>query len=103
MAEAQVLYSEDGPRVMVPGADPAEILKLAAELADAEDLVVLDTSETLQVGHIRATPCRPGGHDVDGWPCDGDYRCHYRFSRPGPGSFRGAFVEAATNDLRERP
>lgn len=93
---AQVLSNEDGPIILVRAGSPAEALFLAAEEAADNDLIVTNGEADVHVGWIRATPCRGGGHEIrDGFEwCDGGMRCHYAYGKPGPGAFRGAFVNA---------
>jgi hypothetical protein len=91
---AEILYNEDGPVVLTRAGSAAEALELAAEEAAGQDMAVTGTETGIAVGWIRALPCRAGGHEISdgtGW-CDGHMRCHYSWGRPGPGAFRGAFV-----------
>lgn len=92
---SQILHSDDGPRIMVRASTLAEALETAHDEAAGEDLVVCDP-ESVRLEWIRAIPCAPrssGGHELDGWWCEGDFRCHYVPGKPGPGAFRGAFAD----------
>lgn len=91
-APYEVLYTDDGPLLMVRGTDPAQVHADALKFAGGEDLVVLDDAAAIKVEHIRATPCMKNGHATDlGW-CDGTFRCHYQPGPEGPGAFSGAFI-----------
>lgn len=92
--EVRVLHNEDGPVILARGETPASVLELAADEAACNDLAVTDAETDIRVGWIRATPCREGGHETRAgfeW-CDGGIGSHYAYGKPGPGAFRGAFV-----------
>jgi hypothetical protein len=92
--EVRVLHNGDGPVILARGETPASVLELAADEAASNDLVVTDAEADISVGWVRATPCREGGHETrDGFDwCDGGIGTHYAYGKPGPGAFRGAFV-----------
>src|SRR5580658_8946485 len=94
ITRAEILYNEDGPVILTRARTATEALALATEEADGEDMAVTDTEVSVTLGWIRATPCNPEGHETregSEW-CNGGMRCHYAYGKPGPGSFRGAFV-----------
>ena len=91
---AEMLYNEDGPVLLVRAGSVTGALALAAEEAADNDMAVTDTGDAINLGWVRATPCHPGGHEISGgsgW-CDGGMRCHYAWGKPGPGAFRGTFI-----------
>jgi hypothetical protein len=92
--QVQVLHNSDGPVILARGETPAEVLALAADEAAHNDLVVTDAEADIRVGWVRATPCRRDGHEFrDGFNwCDGAMGAHYAYGKPGPGAFRGGFV-----------
>ena len=91
---AEVLHNEDGPILLVRADGTAEALALAADEAARNDMAVTDAEADIELGWVRATPCNPEGHETrEGFEwCDGGMRCHYDYGKPGPGAFRGAFV-----------
>ena len=101
----QMLYNEDGPILLVRAESVAEALALAADEAGEEEMVVTDAEADVELGWVRATPCHPEGHETrDGFEwCDGGKRCHYDYGKPGPGAFRGAFVNIRYRQPGERP
>ena len=93
----QILSGDDGTILLVRGQTVAEVIDTAHGEA-AGDGYVLTAPEAVVLEWIRAVPCAnrsSGGHEFDGaggW-CDGGMRCHYIGAQPGPGAFRGAFID----------
>lgn len=99
----RLLYGHnEEPLLMVRGDDPATILDTAGRHAADLGVVLIDAFCNPKVDAIRATPCRPAGHTVDGWDCDGGMTAHYNYGKPGPGAFTGAFIAVRPMNLDER-
>jgi hypothetical protein len=93
---------DEKPSFVVRGTDPAAIHAAAVATAARNALVVTDRVEEIQVGHIRAVPCPPHSHLIDGFSCEGGFSSHYVTSPPGSGAFQGAFVNARHRTREER-
>jgi hypothetical protein len=88
-----ILSGEDGSWLLVRGDSLPEVLAQAHAEAASDDYVLTEP-EMVRLGWLRAVPCRPGPHEIDGCCCEGDRPgTHYIDSAPGSGAFQGATVE----------
>lgn len=86
------IWNEDiGDVLVVPGTDPAQILKdAAAELNDGERIVT--TLEEVRVRWWRVSPCHPNS-------CGGKHHAHYEdWHGRTRGSFQAAGLEIAIGE-----
>jgi hypothetical protein len=90
------IWNEDiGDILVVPGADPEQILKDAAgELDDGEK--ILTSVEDVKVRWWRVSPCHPNSCGTGG-----GHHAHYEdWHTRTRGSWQAAGIEVATDDKR---